>query len=142
MQGRGKRTVSPRNNALRLLVAGAVLAVAAIVLTPDTTNCTGEGSNLVCTHYFYGFNNLDGQTVKIILGVLAVLCLASGLFFLNRHYKAQRKEAQEERIFAVFQPTALPQSEMPLPMEDILPQENYTEGVQSPLPPDDESLQE
>lgn len=67
------------------IVLGVVLAVVAIMPSFSGVQC----SNGICINYVYTFYGLDEHTFKVLCGIVAVLCIAGGIFFIVRHRQTQ-----------------------------------------------------
>jgi len=135
MPARRKRKASPLSQAIRYFIAGAVSAVAAFLIPLDSLSCTNDGYGQVCIHYIYTYDGIDGHTFKFVLGAIALLCVAMGIFYITRHNKAQVKQ-KSGTAFPASQPVAPQQPGMYPPPQNNFPG-NYSGNAQ-PLPPSNE----
>lgn len=132
MPARRKRKRSPLNEAIRLFICAVVSAAAAILIPVESVSCTNDGYGQVCVDTTYTYNGLDAHTFKLILGAIAILCVAGSVYYFIRHNKAQAIP-KSGAAFSASQPVVPQQPAMYPPPQNNFPG-SYT-GDAQPLPP-------
>ncbi len=132
MRVRRKRKRSPLSEAIRLFICAVVSAGAAILIPIDSVSCSNDGFGQVCIHTIYTYNGLDAHTFKLILGAVAILCMAGSVYYFIRHNKAQAIQ-KSGAAFSASQPVVPQQPAMYPPPQNNYPG-SYTGNAQ-PLPP-------
>jgi hypothetical protein len=67
---------------LELFALGLLLLVVAIVIPTETETCSTNGFGQFCTQTIYTYDGVSAQTAKVLLFVVAALCLAGGAILL------------------------------------------------------------
>lgn len=131
MRNKRRRQQPPLKTAIQLFVSAAILIVVAFVIPLTSVSCSNNGGIQLCIETtYYG---LDAHTFGIVLGVLSVLCLAGGVFYLRRHKQALAAR-ESGTVFSASQPNAPQQPGAYPPAQNTLYPGSYT-GDASSQPP-------
>ncbi len=99
-----------KHSAIKYIIFGVLLAGGALILPTETQDCYGGGFSQYCIQTVYTYFGLSAPTAKILLGILAVLLIALGLYLLPRT-KGIPVNARARAGLRLAATTALPPSD-------------------------------